>query len=121
MYKAVKNADFQETTYKSVESGADVKFGVANGFRNIQNLVQKLKRGKGSDFHLVEVMACPAGCLNGGAQARPEETEQSGAGSVAQKEMLARFVCQVYSLQGPINRYFQGLQILLRVFFLITH
>lgn len=49
-----------------------LRFAIANGFRNIQNFVQKLKRGK-SQYHYVEVMACPSGCLNGGAQVRPKE------------------------------------------------
>lgn len=35
-------------------------FAAAYGFRNIQNLVQKLKRGR-CPYHYVEVMACPAG------------------------------------------------------------
>lgn len=48
-----------------------LRFAIANGFKNIQNLVQKLKRGKGSKFHFVEIMACPSGCINGGAQVRP--------------------------------------------------
>lgn len=46
-------------------------FALAYGFRNIQNLVQKLKRGK-SPYHYVEVMACPSGCLNGGGQIKAE-------------------------------------------------
>ena len=49
-----------------------MRFAIANGFRNIQNLVQKLKRGK-STYHYIEVMACPSGCLNGGAQIRPQD------------------------------------------------
>ncbi len=87
-YSTLKNADFQETRFKSGDT--ELKFGVANGFRNIQNLVQKLKRGgKGCDFHFVEVMACPSGCLNGGAQARPETT---GENAITQKELLAKYV-----------------------------
>lgn len=35
-------------------------FAAAYGFRNIQNLVQKLKRGR-CPYHYVEVMACPSG------------------------------------------------------------
>lgn len=53
-----------------------LRFAIANGFRNIQNFVQKLKRGK-SQYHYVEVMACPSGCLNGGAQVRPKEGKSS--------------------------------------------
>lgn len=37
-----------------------LKFAAAHGFRNIQNLVQKMKRGR-SSYHYVEVMACPSG------------------------------------------------------------
>lgn len=37
-----------------------LRFAVAYGFRNIQNLVQKLKRGR-CPYHYVEVMACPSG------------------------------------------------------------
>jgi len=47
-----------------------LRFAIANGFRNIQNLVQKLKRGR-CPYHYVELMACPGGCVNGGAQTRP--------------------------------------------------
>lgn len=39
-------------------------FAAAYGFRNIQNLVQKLKRGR-CPYHYVEVMACPAGSWGG--------------------------------------------------------
>ncbi|XP_028138259.1 probable cytosolic Fe-S cluster assembly factor AGAP009023 [Diabrotica virgifera virgifera] len=70
-YKSVRNPDFKEVI---LEKNGEVvlRFAIANGFRNIQNLVQKLKRGK-SQYHYVEVMACPSGCLNGGAQVRPKE------------------------------------------------
>ena len=39
----------------------------AYGFRNIQTLVQKMKR-HACDYDFVEIMACPSGCLNGGGQ-----------------------------------------------------
>ncbi|NXH09582.1 NARFL factor, partial [Bucco capensis] len=65
-YKALKNKDFQEVTLEK-DGVVLLHFALAYGFRNIQNLVQKLKRGK-CPYHYVEVMACPAGCLNGGGQ-----------------------------------------------------
>jgi len=37
-----------------------LRFAVANGFRNIQNLVLKMKRKK-CQYDYVEVMACPGG------------------------------------------------------------
>lgn len=69
-YKSLRNPDFKEVTYER-DGKVVLNFAIANGFRNIQNLVQKLKRGK-STYHFVEIMACPSGCLNGGAQLRPE-------------------------------------------------
>lgn len=65
-YKPLRNKDFQEVMLES-EGRVLLHFAAAYGFRNIQNLVQKLKRGR-CPYHYVEVMACPAGCLNGGGQ-----------------------------------------------------
>ena len=70
-YRALKNSDFREVTLER-EGKVLLKFAVANGFRNIQNIVQKLKR-KRCDYDFVEILACPSGCLNGGAQLRSEE------------------------------------------------
>ncbi|NXE50672.1 NARFL factor, partial [Casuarius casuarius] len=69
-YKPLKNKDFQEVTLEK-DGVVLLQFALAYGFRNIQNLVQKLKRGK-STYHYVEVMACPSGCLNGGGQIKTE-------------------------------------------------
>ena len=57
--KSLRNPDFQEG-FLEKEGKVVLRFAVANGFRNIQNLVQKLKRGKCS-YHYIEVMACPSG------------------------------------------------------------
>ncbi|XP_051160482.1 probable cytosolic Fe-S cluster assembly factor GK14772 [Leptopilina boulardi] len=72
--KALRNPDFQEGVLEK-DGKILLKFAIANGFRNIQNLVQKLKKGK-SNYHYVEVMACPSGCLNGGAQIRAQNSSQ---------------------------------------------
>ncbi|XP_034509073.1 cytosolic iron-sulfur assembly component 3-like, partial [Ailuropoda melanoleuca] len=65
-YRPLRNKDFQEVTLEK-EGRILLHFAAAYGFRNIQNLVQKLRRGR-CPYHYVEVMACPAGCLNGGGQ-----------------------------------------------------
>ncbi|XP_044271400.1 probable cytosolic Fe-S cluster assembly factor CPIJ010948 [Tribolium madens] len=70
-YHNLRNPDFREVILEK-EGKVLLRFAIANGFRNIQNLVQKLKRGK-SQYHYVEIMACPSGCLNGGAQIRPKD------------------------------------------------
>lgn len=79
-----KNLDVVEysvidtTTGETVASAAQVY-----GFRNIQNLVRKLKPSRGkvvarkqakntalnpASYAYIEVMACPGGCINGGGQ-----------------------------------------------------
>ncbi|XP_068981808.1 probable cytosolic Fe-S cluster assembly factor AGAP009023 isoform X1 [Bombus flavifrons] len=73
-FKNLRNPDFQEAVFQK-DGRTLLTFAIANGFRNIQNLVQKLKRGKCS-YDYVEVMACPCGCLNGGAQIRPSSNIQ---------------------------------------------
>lgn len=65
-----------------VEGKKPLRMALAYGFRNIQNIVQKLKRGK-CPYDFVEIMACPGGCNNGGGQLRPEEGEDP-------KDLLAR-------------------------------
>jgi iron only hydrogenase large subunit-like protein len=72
-YKNLRNPDFREVILER-DGKILLRFAIANGFRNIQNLVQKLKRSK-SNYHFVEVMACPSGCLNGGAQIRPQNNQ----------------------------------------------
>lgn len=59
-----RNKDFKEVTVES-DGQPLLRFALAYGFRNIQNLVQKIKRGK-SPYHFVEVMACPAGMYSTG-------------------------------------------------------
>lgn len=58
-----RNKDFQEVT---LEKNGEVllRFAAAYGFRNVQNLVLKLRKGK-FPYHFVEVLACPGGeCID---------------------------------------------------------
>ncbi|CAG8515663.1 8432_t:CDS:2 [Paraglomus occultum] len=68
-----RNKDFKEVALE-INSKPVLRFAQANGFRNIQNLVRKIKSGS-SPYHYVEVMACPSGCINGGGQLKPDEGE----------------------------------------------
>jgi len=80
-YTTLKNQDFKEVILTNPSDGKVLlKFAIANGFRNIQNLVQKMKR-KRCDYDFVEIMACPSGCINGGAQIRPK-------GEYSSKELI---------------------------------
>ncbi|KAL8461654.1 hypothetical protein ACS0TY_032944 [Phlomoides rotata] len=69
-YKTIKNADFREVTLE-VEGKIALRFALCYGFRNLRNIVTKIKSGK-CDYHFLEIMACPSGCLNGGGQIKPK-------------------------------------------------
>lgn len=53
-----RNNDLQEISLEREEG--TLRFAIVNGFRNIQNIVQKLKRKK-NPYDYVEIMACPSG------------------------------------------------------------
>ncbi|XP_073125320.1 protein NAR1 [Henckelia pumila] len=68
-YKTIRNADFREVTLE-VQGKVVLRFALCYGFRNLRNIVMKIKSGK-CEYHFLEIMACPSGCLNGGGQIKP--------------------------------------------------
>ena len=55
----------KEATYNV--AGMDVKVAVASGLGNAKELLEKVKAGE-ADYHFIEIMGCPGGCVNGGGQ-----------------------------------------------------
>ncbi|MEF8809931.1 MAG: NADH-dependent [FeFe] hydrogenase, group A6 [Bacteroidales bacterium] len=54
--------------------GAELKTVVAHGLTNAEQVMQKIQEGK-ADWHFIEIMACPGGCLGGGGQPIPTTPE----------------------------------------------
>jgi NADH-quinone oxidoreductase subunit G/NADP-reducing hydrogenase subunit HndD len=48
----------------------NVKVAVASGLANAGKLMEKIKNGE-ADYHFIEIMCCPGGCLGGGGQPIP--------------------------------------------------
>ncbi len=48
-------------------AGVEVKVAVTSGLANARALVERIKNGE-ADYQMVEIMACPGGCVNGGGQ-----------------------------------------------------
>lgn len=48
-------------------AGIDVKVAVASGLTNAKEILEKVRAGE-ADYHFIEIMACPGGCVNGGGQ-----------------------------------------------------
>lgn len=112
-----RNADVVEYAVTSVDGETLLKAARYYGFRNIQNLVRRLKparasrmpggrpigsarrpagKSSGSEYAYVEVMACPGGCTNGGGQIKLDDSAINGkpvgevdTGPLEQKRWLA--------------------------------
>lgn len=48
-------------------AGVEIKVAVTSGLGNARKLIEKIKKGE-ADYQMVEIMACPGGCINGGGQ-----------------------------------------------------
>ncbi|MBE7087064.1 MAG: 2Fe-2S iron-sulfur cluster binding domain-containing protein [Clostridiales bacterium] len=55
----------KEATYNL--AGLDVKIAVAHGMKNAKVLLDQIREGK-SEYHFIEIMGCPGGCIAGGGQ-----------------------------------------------------
>jgi iron-only hydrogenase group A len=51
-----------------------LKIAVVHEIRNAKKLLESIKKGE-SEYHFVEVMACPNGCIGGGGQPQPTSPE----------------------------------------------
>ncbi len=51
-----------------------VKLAVAHTLKNAKTLMDKIRAGE-ADYHFIEVMACPGGCIGGGGQPQPVNAE----------------------------------------------
>ena len=54
--------------------GIVLKLGIVHGLKNARTLAEKVRRGK-CDLDLIEVMACPGGCIGGAGQPVSQDPE----------------------------------------------
>ena len=76
-FGGIKSASLTLTNVKpeySFLEGVELKVAVAHGLANAKKLVEGIRRGD-LQFHFVEVMACPGGCIGGGGQPIPTSSE----------------------------------------------
>jgi NADH-quinone oxidoreductase subunit G len=48
-------------------AGTKLKIAIANGLGNARRLLEDIRDGK-ANYHAIEIMACPSGCIGGGGQ-----------------------------------------------------
>ncbi len=54
--------------------GVDLNVAIAHGLANARQLMEKVKSGE-ANYHFIEIMGCPGGCLGGGGQPIPTSPE----------------------------------------------
>jgi NADP-reducing hydrogenase subunit HndD len=54
--------------------GATLNVAVAHGLSNAQKVIDRIKSGE-ANYHFVEIMTCPGGCIGGGGQPRLTSNE----------------------------------------------
>ena len=65
-FKEVRGVDgIKEATYNV--AGMDVNVCVASGLKNAKEVLNRVKSGE-ANYHFIEIMGCPGGCVNGGGQ-----------------------------------------------------
>lgn len=100
-YIQTKNKDFHEISL--IINDKELKFARVYGFRNIQNIVNQLKRGK-CKYQMIEIMACPSGCINGGGQIKEK-------GIIKQTELLETMKSNYLYTINPYGNIFNYLNI----------
>ncbi len=92
-FTEVRAVEGLRQTYVAI-GDRNIHVGVANGLTNAKILLDKVKQGK-EQFHVIEVMACPGGCIGGGGQPYPPEGVK-----VLDPELLRKRASALYAIDG---------------------
>lgn len=81
--KPLENVDFEEVRglrglrHAHVDiAGKEINVAIACGLGNARKLLEEIRAGK-SHYHLIEIMACPGGCIGGGGQPFVDSTKEA--------------------------------------------
>ena len=97
------DAGIKEST--AVIGGIKLNLCIASGLANARKVMERVRSGE-KDYHFIEIMACPGGCLNGGGQ--PIAKDGKYAETIAKrragiqavdKSKSARISCDSKSIQ----------------------
>lgn len=87
-------------------NGLPINIGIAHGLGNARKLLEDVRNGK-ANYHAIEVMACPGGCIGGGGQplhhgdssilkARTEAIYKEDAGKPIRKSHENPYIAKLY-------------------------
>ena len=89
-FEAVRGfADRKEATVEI--DGQEIKVAVVHGLGNAKKLLEEIREGK-ADYHIIEVMACPGGCIGGAGQpiSPDRETKKQRAKGIYNADKLSQ-------------------------------
>ena len=73
-FNAVRGLEGVKEATVPVDGLGEVRVAVAHGLGNARDLMDRLAAGK-ANYHFIEIMACPGGCVAGGGQPMPVNNE----------------------------------------------
>ena len=73
LFKDVRGMDNIKEAFFTI-GDREVKIAIVHGLKNADNLIKMIKAGD-KHYDFIEVMACPGGCVSGGGQPAPANTE----------------------------------------------
>ena len=87
-YKGVRGMDGIKTT-TAFYGDRELKFAIVSGLKNASDLIDRIRNGE--HYDLVEIMACPGGCVCGAGQPfKPRhEMEKRGQGLYSADKMCS--------------------------------
>lgn len=103
--KSLKDVEFKEV--RAVEGlrekiitigDLNLSIGVANGIENAKKLLNQVIN-KEKEFHVIEIMACPGGCIGGGGQPYP-----SSGYDILDSRLLAKRAEALYFIDSHKKR-----------------
>ncbi|XMB86874.1 NADH-dependent [FeFe] hydrogenase, group A6 [Mycoplasmatota bacterium WC44] len=66
-YEALRGDDGVRAASLTV-ADLTLNIGIASGLGNARKLLEEIENGNPRNFHAIEIMACPGGCIDGGGQ-----------------------------------------------------
>jgi NADH-quinone oxidoreductase subunit G/NADP-reducing hydrogenase subunit HndD len=73
--EAVRGIEGVRKAEVPVEGVINLKAAVAHGLANARQVLEGIKNGEFKDYHFIEIMCCPGGCIGGGGQPYPTSEE----------------------------------------------
>lgn len=56
-------------------AGREIRVAVASGIGRARHLLEQMSEGKAPNYHFIEVMSCPGGCIGGGGQPKTKDPD----------------------------------------------